>query len=82
MLTHICMYGEGSSQGYASFPGKFPHGLQKEFGLKEVQARLGRAAKGNKAVAMHRWDFKDYALFIHFDAEHKRIRSVAIQLPV
>ncbi len=82
VLTNIRMYGEGSTQGYEPFDGEFPHGLKGNFGLKEVQARLGKPAEAKKDVAMARWDLKGHAVFINFDKDHKLIRSAAVQLPV
>lgn len=82
VLANVRMYGEGSTQQYAPFPGKLPHGLKKEFGLKEAQAQLGKPAATTKAIALARWDFDDHCVAIVFDKDHKRIRNVAVQLPV
>ncbi len=82
VLTNVRVYGEGSTQGYAPFQGEFPHALEPEFGLKEVEVRLGKPAAANPAIALGRWDFKDHCLAVIFDKAHKRICSVAVQLPV
>ena len=75
-------YGDGNTKRYEPFEGELPHDLKKEFGLKEVQARLGKASAANKAIALGRWDFKGYCLAIIFDKNHKQIRQIAVQLPV
>jgi hypothetical protein len=82
VLANIRMYGDGNTKGYAPFEGELPHELKKEFGLKEVQARLGKASATNKSIALGRWDFEGYCLAIIFDQNHKHIRQIAVQLPV
>jgi hypothetical protein len=82
VFVNARMYGDGY-EDFKRFDGELPLGLRFEMGLKEVQATLGKkpASKG-KDIAIIRWDFKGYSLFVVFNADCTEIGSVAVQMPV
>ena len=82
VVSNISLYGEGDSS-YKKFAGELPLGMTFDLGRKEVQAKLGKKPNWeSKDPVSARWDFKGYCLFIDFEKNGKRMKNLAIQLPV
>ena len=82
VLSNIRMYGEGHKT-YKPFTGDLPHGLTLKFDREQVEAKLGQKPGWERAESRTaRWDFKDHCVFVTFDSQSNRIRSMDVQLPV
>lgn len=81
VLFNIAMYCDDDN--FSRFDDDLPLGLEFGFGLKEVNAKLGKKpAWQDDDMGDARWDFKGYCIFITFNEKFTKIQNLAVQLPM